>query len=138
MSRNQREYSLRIRTNTPTTTRLTYSEMGTRVAAVAQHILQHLVSMSLDPASEVIVSVVMHKGWEQIVGALAVLTCNATYLPIDAKWPSKRAAQIIQASGTCLVVTMSNLMEDDQVRTQALSSVPVVLVDVAIAKHAGT
>ena len=60
---------------------------------------------------DVIVAIIMHKGWEQVVSALAVLSCHATYIPIDAKWPAKRATQIIEASGAAAVLTTQALVE---------------------------
>jgi len=110
----------------------TYSDMGSFVNAVSTAMLAHLTS--IDPTQpDVVISIIMHKGWEQVVSALAVLTCHATYLPIDAKWPSKRAKQIIEASGTCMVLTLSHLMEDVD-RKEALKDVPVVLVDQVVKK----
>jgi amino acid adenylation domain-containing protein len=58
-----------------------------------------------DPNS--LVAVVMEKGWEQVVGVLAVLASGAAYLPIDAKLPKERLAYILDHGQVSLVLTQS-------------------------------
>ena len=45
------------------------------------------------------VAVMMHKGWEQVVAAIAVTLAGAAYLPIDASLPEARRMQLIAAAG---------------------------------------
>ena len=51
-----------------------------------------------------VVAVIMHKGWEQVVAVIGCLRAQATYLPIDASWPTKRIQQILEASGAVGIV----------------------------------
>ncbi len=56
-----------------------------------------------------LVAIVMEKGWEQIVAALAVLTSGAAYLPIDPKVPHQRLAYLLDNGGVEWVITQSAL-----------------------------
>jgi amino acid adenylation domain-containing protein len=54
---------------------------------------------------ELIVAVLMDKGWRQVVTAIGVLRAGGSYLPMDAKkLPPQRQQQIVEASGAALVV----------------------------------
>lgn len=52
-----------------------------------------------------LVAIVMDKGWEQIVAALAVHFSGAAYVPIDPCWPAIRRNEIIQQTQVRLVLT---------------------------------
>ncbi len=54
-----------------------------------------------------LVAVVMEKGWEQVVGVLAVLLSGAAYLPIDPKLPQERLTFLLEHGEVELVVTQS-------------------------------
>lgn len=54
-----------------------------------------------------LVAVVMEKGWEQAVGALAVLYSGAAYLPIDATLPPDRIHRLLALGEVDLVLTQT-------------------------------
>ena len=55
------------------------------------------------------VAIVMEKGWEQVVGVLAVLRAGAPYLPIDADLPTARIEWMLKNAGVRTVLTQSKL-----------------------------
>ncbi|MGW7356848.1 amino acid adenylation domain-containing protein [Streptomyces sp. NPDC054802] len=54
-----------------------------------------------------LVAVVMDKGWEQAVAALAVLYSGAAYLPIDASLPSDRIHRLLALGEAGIVLTQT-------------------------------
>jgi amino acid adenylation domain-containing protein len=52
----------------------------------------------------------MEKGWEQVVGALAVLRAGGAYLPVDPAQPEKRRAALLAQAGVEVVVTQRRLL----------------------------
>jgi amino acid adenylation domain-containing protein/non-ribosomal peptide synthase protein (TIGR01720 family) len=54
-----------------------------------------------------LVAVLMHKGWEQIVACLAILTAGAAYVPIAADLPADRVAHLLAATRARVVLTQS-------------------------------
>lgn len=56
-----------------------------------------------------LVAIVMEKGWEQIVAAIATLVSGAAYVPIDAHLPPQRIQHILERGGAQLVLTQSRL-----------------------------
>ena len=112
--------------------RLSYREAGFAVNLVARRILECIEDKS---GNNLIVAIIMHKGWEQVVSALAVLSCHATYIPIDAKWPAKRATQILEAAGAAAVLTTQALVEgmDNELSRAVPDGIPVVLFEAAVA-----
>ena len=115
--------------------KLTFREAGYTVNLLSRHILTSFASTQ---RQNIIVAIIMHKGWEQVISALAVLSCHATYIPIDAKWPVKRAAQILEASGAAAVVTTQALVKrnDNELSRAIPEGVPVVLFEAATATMA--
>ena len=77
----------------------TYRALAQRSWRVAEQ-LRSIVSGKPKPR---VVAVVMHKGWEQVVGAVGVLRTHSVYLPIDASTPELRTTQILEASGAVAV-----------------------------------
>jgi non-ribosomal peptide synthetase component F len=55
------------------------------------------------------VAIVMEKGWEQVVGVLAVLRSGAPYLPVDADLPAARLEWILNSAGVKIALTQSRL-----------------------------
>lgn len=51
-----------------------------------------------------LVAIVMHKGWEQVVAAMAINKAGAAYMPVDADLPDQRKAQVIQEGGAHLAL----------------------------------
>ncbi|HLP90491.1 MAG TPA: amino acid adenylation domain-containing protein [Nostocaceae cyanobacterium] len=54
-----------------------------------------------------LVAIVMDKGWEQILAALAILTAGAAYLPIDATLPQERQRYLLEQGEVKIVLTQS-------------------------------
>ncbi|MEA5503584.1 amino acid adenylation domain-containing protein [Halotia wernerae UHCC 0503] len=54
-----------------------------------------------------LVAIVMEKGWEQVVAALAILTAGAAYLPIDATLPQERQLYLLEQGNVEIVLTQS-------------------------------
>src|SRR5262249_478978 len=72
--------------------RLTYGELLARASALATR----LRDMGARPNE--LVALVMVKGWEQVVGALAILLSGAAYVPIDPALPTDRVHHLLQAT----------------------------------------
>jgi amino acid adenylation domain-containing protein len=54
---------------------------------------------------ETLVAIVMEKGWEQILSALAIQEAGAAYLPIDPSWPTDRVHWLLENAGVSTVLT---------------------------------
>ena len=54
-----------------------------------------------------LIAVFMHKGWEQIVAALAITTAGAAYVPIDPSLPAHRIAYLLERCEIEFVLTQS-------------------------------
>lgn len=77
---------------------ITYEELNQISDVVALHILEK------ENASECI-GIVMEKGWEQIVAALAILKAGKVYVPIDATLPKKRIEKLIHTCDLTMCLT---------------------------------
>ena len=84
---------------------LSYSELYTRSNQVGRWLRQ------LGARPNVLVAVVMEKGWEQVVGVLGSLQSGAAYLPINPSLPKERLWYLLQQSEVGLVLTQSWLDE---------------------------
>ncbi len=54
---------------------------------------------------ETLVAIVMEKGWEQILAALAIHEAGAAYLPIDPGWPTDRVHWLLEDARVSVVLT---------------------------------
>ena len=72
---------------------LSFGELTQRALALA-----HQLQAVLEPADR-LVAIVMEKGVEQIVAALAVLETGRTFLPISASQPEQRIQTILRQAG---------------------------------------
>ncbi|RYG60030.1 amino acid adenylation domain-containing protein, partial [archaeon] len=76
-----------------------------------------------------VVAIVMEKGWEQVVAAVAILRIHCAYLPMDAKtWPEQRIRQVLEMSEAAAVLTQSFLLSEGFAWLEDLS-IPVLSVD---------
>ncbi|HZB94544.1 MAG TPA: amino acid adenylation domain-containing protein, partial [Herpetosiphonaceae bacterium] len=82
---------------------LSYAELDRRAAAVAHWLRQH------DARPNTLVAVVMHKGWEQVVAVLGVLSAGAAYLPLDPALPPERLQALLAHAECSLVLTQPEL-----------------------------
>jgi amino acid adenylation domain-containing protein len=103
---------------------LTYSQLNARVKEMATRLRR------LSIGQEQVVGVVAARGIDLLVGALAIMSVGATYLPIEPRYPANRVqAIVLQARPRCLIVA------DDQVERvdEALQSLPADIRPIRIA-----
>lgn len=82
---------------------LTYQELCDRSLQLGHQLHQ----LGVCPGQ--LVAIVMEKGWEQIVAALAILACGAAYVPIDPKLPQERLWQLLEATEVQQAIVQSRL-----------------------------
>ncbi|HSS52915.1 MAG TPA: amino acid adenylation domain-containing protein, partial [Thermoanaerobaculia bacterium] len=82
---------------------LTYGELARRANALARRL------RGLGARPNTLVAVVMEKGWEQVVGVLAVLASGAAYLPIDPELPRARRFFLFANGGVEIALTQPHL-----------------------------
>jgi amino acid adenylation domain-containing protein/non-ribosomal peptide synthase protein (TIGR01720 family) len=63
-------------------------------------------------APNTLIAIVMEKGWEQVVAALAVQKAGAAYLPICPSLPPERVRLLLQQSEAALVLTQEKVDAD--------------------------
>ncbi len=78
---------------------LSHGELGARARALSRALRER------DARANTMVAVVMEKGWEQVVGALAVLHAGAAYLPIDPGVPPDRLRALLASAEVRVVLT---------------------------------
>ncbi|HEY3572046.1 MAG TPA: amino acid adenylation domain-containing protein [Thermoanaerobaculia bacterium] len=79
--------------------RLTYGQLD-RASLVLAHQLRRL---GVRPNQ--LVGIVMEKGWEQVVAALAILRAGGAYLPIDAHLPAERLRYLLERGEAAVALT---------------------------------
>eukprot|EP00656_Telonema_subtile_P049638 TRINITY_DN6210_c0_g1_i1.p1 TRINITY_DN6210_c0_g1~~TRINITY_DN6210_c0_g1_i1.p1 ORF type:complete len:991 (+),score=169.37 TRINITY_DN6210_c0_g1_i1:119-3091(+) len=91
---------------------LTYEQVGELVVKLAWQLRQMLLT-SFEPWAErasaeecVLVGIVMVKGWEQVVGAMAVQMAGAAYLPISAEYPMDRVCRVMELGSVRIALTL--------------------------------
>src|SRR5262249_3687345 len=85
--------------------RCTYGEIAARSAALAQRL------RALGARPNRLVGIVMERGWEQVVGAIAVLEAGGAYLPIDPELPRDRLWLLLELGEVEIVLTQTRLRE---------------------------
>ena len=85
--------------------RLTYEE----VYRHARRLAQRLRDLGAGPNR--LVALVMEKGWEQVVGAIAVLEAGGAYLPVDPDLPQDRRWFLLRQGVVEIVLTQPCLAE---------------------------
>ncbi|HYD78356.1 MAG TPA: amino acid adenylation domain-containing protein, partial [Paucimonas sp.] len=58
-----------------------------------------------------LVAVMMERGWEQVLGTLAILYAGGAYLPIDPALPQERVHHLLEQAAVRIVLTQSCLRE---------------------------
>jgi amino acid adenylation domain-containing protein len=76
-------------------------------------------------ARDSLVAIVMEKGWEQVLSALAIHEAGAAYLPIDAGWPLDRVHWLLENGRVSTVLTQ----RDVDARLTWPDSVERIIVD---------
>ncbi|UIJ38378.1 amino acid adenylation domain-containing protein [Desulfobaculum bizertense] len=79
----------------------TYHELDQHVSRVANS----LASSGIKSGQRV--AILMHKGWEQICAALAILKTGAAYLPVEADQPQDRILTILEDGQVEMVLTQA-------------------------------
>ncbi|MEM7354625.1 MAG: amino acid adenylation domain-containing protein [Acidobacteriota bacterium] len=87
---------------------LTYGELRTRSSHLARQL------RDLGAAPNQLVAMVMHKGWQQIVAALAILESGAAYLPIDAALPRERRSYLLDHGQVDIALVQPELDHADE------------------------
>ena len=68
------------------------------------HQLAHQLR-ELGARPNILVAIVMEKGWEQVAATLGVLFSGAAYLPIDPEWPTERIHHLLRHAEAHVVLT---------------------------------
>ncbi|WP_405389998.1 amino acid adenylation domain-containing protein [Streptomyces sp. NBC_01102] len=82
---------------------LTYAETTRRAEEIAAWLLDRGVR------PEEPVGIAMDRSVEFVLAVLGVLRAGAVYVPIDHRWPASRRADVLQDSGTSLVLEQGDL-----------------------------
>jgi len=91
-------------------TRLTFGALERQAAAWAARLLEERSTAPGSDADQPLpVALVLEKGWEQAVAALAVLRSGAPYAPLDAELPDDRLGEVLAASGARTVLTQERV-----------------------------
>jgi len=80
---------------------LTYKDLYLRSCSLGNMLTQ------LGAYPNKLVAVIMEKGWEQVVGVLAILMAGSAYVPIDPKQPQERCWELLEQSEVHLVLTQT-------------------------------
>src|SRR5579859_6981983 len=97
--------------------RLTYSQLAGQAASLAARLTRRGV------ARDDVVAVYAARSAELVVAELSVLLAGAAYLPLDPAHPATRISELIELSGSTLVVTTGSLRSDDALRDRDLEVV---------------
>lgn len=82
---------------------LTYAELSSESYRLARK----LRSLNVQP--NMLVGIVLDKGWEQVVAVLGVLASGAAYLPVDPELPDARRIHLLKHGEIDVVVTSASL-----------------------------
>jgi amino acid adenylation domain-containing protein len=85
------------------TRRLTYGEMHRLSATLARRL------RDAGATANMLIPIVMEKGWEQIVAVLGILKAGAAYLPIDIAVPKDRLWYILENAQANIALTQSHV-----------------------------
>jgi amino acid adenylation domain-containing protein len=85
--------------------RLTYEDVHRHARHLAKRLRQ------LGAGKDRLVAVVMEKGWEQVVGAIAVLMAGGAYLPVDPDLPQERRWLLLRRAEVQIVLTQPCVAE---------------------------
>jgi yersiniabactin nonribosomal peptide synthetase len=85
---------------------LNYQEVYDRANQLASYLMEYKVK------NNVLVEVVLEKGWEQIVTVLGIMKAGAAYLPISVAEPNSRLLEISRQSEAKIVITQSKYINN--------------------------
>ncbi|MEO7583969.1 MAG: amino acid adenylation domain-containing protein [Ferruginibacter sp.] len=78
---------------------LTYRELHERSTQLAHYIAGKGIG------KESMVPICIERGWEMIVGLLAIMKAGAAYVPIDPKYPEDRITYMLQDIGAAIIIS---------------------------------
>jgi amino acid adenylation domain-containing protein len=81
---------------------LTYKQLMDHAYSLAYHLKQQGVQ------SNQLIAILMKKGWEQIIGCLAILLSGGAYLPLDIDSPYDRLSSLIEETNIKIILTQSD------------------------------
>ncbi len=85
--------------------KLTYRELNEKANQLANYLLKNGVK------DNDIVGILFKKNHQTIISLIAILKCNATYLPLDIEYPNERINYILQDSNAHYLITDSINLE---------------------------
>jgi amino acid adenylation domain-containing protein len=100
-------------------TTLTYRELFGAAAKLGRELRRK------GQGREALVAIIMDKGWEQILSALAIHEAGAAYLPIDPGWPTDRIHWLLDNARVRVVLTQ----RDVDARLSWPASVERIIID---------
>lgn len=86
-------------------TRLSYQELNELSNRIAARL------KSLGVGRNELVAIVMHKGWEQVTAALAILFAGGAYMPVDASYPEERVNELLDTGEVNVVLTQKDVLD---------------------------
>lgn len=95
--------------------RLTYAQLKEKVDRLAVRLCRPA------GAEKEVIAVMLEKGYEQIVAALAILKAGAAYLPIDIENPQERILRILNQAKAAVIVTKSTVAERFQLASEQIT-----------------
>ena len=111
----------------------TYAELESMCARVGQQLAQVVQqSGGSKDKSRPVVTVVMEKGWEQVVAVLSIHRAQCAYLPVDARlWPEHRVRQVLELSESSAVITQSELLQGSHSWLKTLD-LPILQINASV------
>ncbi len=82
---------------------LTYRELNTRANRLAERLRAHGVGPGM------LIGIAVERGFEAVVGLLAILKAGAAYVPMDPSYPPERLAFMLQDSRAPVLLTTQRL-----------------------------
>ncbi|NOM41418.1 AMP-binding protein, partial [Klebsiella pneumoniae] len=83
---------------------LSYDELNRR----ANQLAHKLIERGVGP--DVLVGIAVERGFEMIVGLLAILKGGGAYVPLDPEYPQDRLSYMMEDSGIQLLLTQGHLL----------------------------
>ena len=84
---------------------LNYEELDRRSEELAKAL------RAAGTVANTLVVIAMHKGWEQVVAAMAILKAGGAYLPVNPDFPTERIHHLLKHAGAQIVVTQPRLRD---------------------------
>lgn len=83
---------------------LTYKDLATKSKQIANCLNRRGCGPNM------LVAIILKKGWEQLVACYGILLAGAAYLPIDPDWPLARIIDVLKQGQVSYIMTHNNLI----------------------------